>query len=37
MNPDARELADSFDIEKLVPEFYADRTRPTGRCGYMNR
>src|SRR5437588_3394616 len=24
MNPDARELADSFDLEKLTPEFYAD-------------
>src|SRR5947209_5302254 len=24
MNPDARELAESFDLEKLTPEFYAD-------------
>lgn len=24
MNPDARELADSFDLEKLTPEFYAN-------------
>src|ERR1700758_2482447 len=24
MNPDARELADTFDLEKLTPEFYAD-------------
>src|ERR1700710_902545 len=24
MNPDARELADTFDLEKLTPDFYAD-------------
>jgi cytochrome P450 len=24
MNPDARELADSFDLEKLTPDFYAN-------------
>src|ERR1700712_5909073 len=24
MNPDARELADTFDLEKLTPDFYAN-------------
>ena len=24
MNPDARELAATFDLEKLTPEFYAN-------------
>jgi len=37
MNANARELAASFDLEKLTANFYADPTRPTVHCGSMSR